>query len=261
MDAVEDFDRASCRLPELRSELWEGWIFVNFDADAEALAPKLAPLSALLAPYRMVDAVAVETAVFDSPFNWKVLVDNFMEAYHHIGIHRETFEPVFPAASSYAPDNEGPYSVLVMPGLQQASLERGAGEPRGEAEGGLPLVGELDAEERNRLVAAVVYPFHLFAPSAQLLTWYQLLPHSWDRFTLRIYSCFPRTALDDRGLRDAIEGVQAFTRHVHHEDIRACEATWSGLNARSFESGRLAPLEKPLWQFNQWWIERMGGAE
>jgi phenylpropionate dioxygenase-like ring-hydroxylating dioxygenase large terminal subunit len=118
MDAAERYDRSSCRLPELRSELWEGWIFVNFDADAEPLAPKLRPLAALLAPYRMADPVAVETAVFDSPLNWKVLLDNFMEAHHHIGVHRETFEPLFPAASSYAPDNEGPYSLLVMPGVQ-----------------------------------------------------------------------------------------------------------------------------------------------
>jgi phenylpropionate dioxygenase-like ring-hydroxylating dioxygenase large terminal subunit len=204
----------------------------------------------------MADAVAVETAVFDSPFNWKVLVDNFMEAYHHIAVHRETFEPLFPAASSYAPDNEGPYSLLVMPGVQPP-----AGDPMpGEAEGGLPYVGELGVEERNRLVAAVVYPFHLFAPGAQLLTWYQLLPHSWERFTLRIYSCFPRSTLEDPTLREAVEGIQAFTRRVHQEDIRACEATMSGLDARSFESGRLAPLEKPLWQFNQWWIQRMDGG-
>ena len=251
MDGAADFDRSRCGLPEIRSELWEGWIFVNLDPEAAPLGPQLEPLSKLLAGYRMAEMIAVETAVFDSPFNWKVLVDNFMEAYHHIAIHRDTLEPIFPAELSHAPDNHGPYSLLIMPA-------KPAPETDGESPlGGLPSVGPLDADEAHRLVAAVVYPFHLFAPSAQGLTWYQILPAGFDRFTLRIFTCFPRAALDDPRHRPAVEALQEFTRLVHHQDIEACEATWAGLQARSFESGRLGPLEKPIWQFNQWWIERM----
>jgi phenylpropionate dioxygenase-like ring-hydroxylating dioxygenase large terminal subunit len=254
MEGVEGFDRKACGLPEIRSELWEGWIFVNFDREAKPLADQLAPLSKLLANYSMSEMVAVETATFDSPFNWKVLVDNFMEAYHHIGTHLDTFEPIFPASLSHAPDNDGPYSVLVMPGKSEQSDEEVA------SPGELPRVGELDSDEENRLVAAVVYPFHLFAPSAELLSWYQILPETYDRFTLRIFSCFPRKTLEDPAHSDAVRGLQEFTKVVHGQDIGACEAVWSGLNARSFEAGRLSLLEKPIWQFNQWWLERMAGA-
>jgi len=41
MDGVEGFERSDCGLPELRSELWEGWIFVNFDPEAAPLGPRL----------------------------------------------------------------------------------------------------------------------------------------------------------------------------------------------------------------------------
>jgi Rieske 2Fe-2S family protein len=44
---------------------------------------------------------------------------------------------------------------------------------------------------------------------------------------------------------------------IHHQDIAACEAVWAGLTSRSVESGRLSHLERSIWQFNQWWIERM----
>ncbi len=231
-----DFDRTGCRLPEIRSEIWEGWIFVNFDDNAEPLGPRLAPLSALLAPYRMADLVAVETATFDSPFNWKVLTDNFMEAYHHIGTHRDTLEPMLPGAHSHTPDSEGLYSVLFMPDVE-------GNDPAETTAGGL--------------VAATVFPFHLFAPSEHSMAWYQLLPETYDRFTLRVFTCFPREVLDDPAEREGVEGLQAFTRTVHLQDIEACETTWSGLGARSFESGPLCPLEKPIWQFNQWWLDRM----
>ncbi len=250
MEGTEDFDRKHFGLPEIRSEVWEGWIFVCFDAEAPALGPQLEPLSVQLAPYRMSEMVAVETATFDSPFNWKVLVDNFMEAYHHIAIHRDILEPIFPAERSHTPDNEGPYSVLVMPARED-------GEAAPDSLDGLPPVGPMEPHERSQLVAAVVYPFHLFAPSAASLAWYQLLPLCHDRFTLRIYTCFPRATLDDPALRDAVQGMQEVTKAVHHQDIAACEATFAGLSARSYDAGRLGPLEKPLWQFNQWWIERM----
>jgi len=257
MEGAEGFDRAACRLPEVRSEVWEGWIFVSFDPDAQPLATQLAPLARLLERYRMSEMVAVHTATFDSAFNWKVLVDNFMEAYHHIAIHRDTLEGFFPARLSHTPDNEGPYSLLRMP--VGPSDPAGTEEPEPGAE--LPLVGPLEPDEAQQLVAAVVYPFHLFAPSPNALTWYHILPETWDRFTLRIYTCVARETLDDPTHREALDAFQAITKGIHHQDITACEAAWSGLTSRSFEAGPLSPLEKPIWQFNQWWVERMLGVQ
>jgi phenylpropionate dioxygenase-like ring-hydroxylating dioxygenase large terminal subunit len=259
MQSVESFDAKKCRLPEIRSEIWEGWIFVNFDAEAAPLAPQLAPLAALLENYRMSEMLAVETATFESPFNWKILVDNFMEAYHHIAIHRDTLEPTFPAARSHSPDNEGPYSVLIMPMKEKDGSDDSLESSESPDASALPEIPGLSDAERNQLVAAVVYPFHLFAPSAVSLTWYQILPAGHDRFTLRIFSCFPRESIEDPGLAEQVRGFQEFTKGVHLQDIEACEATWSGLAARSFDSGVLGPLEKPIWQFNQWWIDRMLG--
>jgi len=251
MEGVEGFDRAKCALPEIRSELWEGWLFVYFDRAADALGPQLTALSKMLANYRMSEMVTVETATFDSPFNWKVLVDNFMEAYHHIAIHQETLEPIFPAAMSNVPPNEGPYSVLFMP----ARAELGVGGASGPE--ALPHHGSLSEEEHARLVAAAIYPFHLFAPAADSLTWYQIIPHAYDRFTLKIHVCFPRETLANPLCEPAVEGLQSLIRQIHLQDIEACAAVWGGLQSKSFESGRLSLLEKSIWQFNQWWIARM----
>ena len=250
MDGAEGFDRKTCRLPEIRSEVWEGWIFVNFDAEAAPLGPQLAPLSKQLSGCSMSEMVAIETATYDSRFNWKVLVDNFMEAYHHIATHRDTLEQAFPGEQSYSPDNQGPYSVLVMP--DRATTPSPLGD--------LPRVQAGDAQNAGPLVAAVVYPFHLFAPTPESLTWYQLLPHGHDRFTLKIFSCFPRDVLQDPAHAAAVEGLQTFTKVIHEQDIQACEAVWAGLASRTFDTGPLCPLEKPIWQFNQWWTERMEAA-
>lgn len=249
MGDVEGFDEEKCALPEIRSEIWEGWIFVNFDARAESLATQLAPLSETLKRYDMSSMVATHTAVFDSEFNWKVLVDNFMEAYHHIAIHNDSFEPLFPAKQSYVPENQGPYSVLRMPLKKDADLS-GALPP-------LPSHGKLNAEEQAQLVAAVVFPCHLFAPTAESLTWYHVLPQSSSRFELRIYTCLPRETLDNEAHSEAIEALKEFVTYIHGQDIKACEAVWEGLQSRCAKPGRLSILEKAIWQFNQWWLEQM----
>jgi phenylpropionate dioxygenase-like ring-hydroxylating dioxygenase large terminal subunit len=242
-----DFDRAGCRLPETRSEVWEGWIFVTLDAHAPPLSPRLAPLSKLLARYRIGDLVATQPAVYESPFNWKILVDNFMESYHHIAVHRDTLEPVFPARQSFVADSEGPYSVLRMPSVIEASP------------GGLPQIEGLEGWQRNELVAIVVYPFHLFALSSQSMSWYQILPGDVGCFELRIHTCFPRETLEDPAHTGACQALHEFTQIVHAQDIKACETVWQGVNSAGTPPGRLHRLEGAIWQQNQWWIERMVG--
>ncbi len=42
MERTEDFDKKDFALPALEVELWQGFVFVNFDLDAAPLAPTLA---------------------------------------------------------------------------------------------------------------------------------------------------------------------------------------------------------------------------
>ena len=67
----------------------------------------------------------------------------------------------------------------------------------------------------------------------------------------------PETAAPEGA--EAAKGLGQFIVAVHQQDIEACESVWAGLNTRHFESGPLSALEKPIWQFNRWWIDRMTG--
>lgn len=247
MDRAAGFDRADCALPSIRHEVWEGFVFVNLDGEADPLAPALAPLSKLLADYDMETLVAEETGTYLSEFNWKVLVDNFMEAYHHVATHVDTLEPLFPAKASHVPDNAGPYSVLVMPP-----------SPDHPAAVEAPKLPGLEDAQQPGLVAAVVYPCHLFAPSGDKVAWYQFLPESTGRFTLRIFNCFRRDVAEDTARSEERAQAHAILRVVHEQDIGACEAVQAGLESGHFERGRLSHLEKAIWQFNRWWCAQMG---
>ena len=96
MGSAEDVRRLreKLRLPELRVELWHGFIFVNLDPAAPPLAPSLAKLDGLWAGYDGASLVAVPPVESDKPqpWNWKVHVENFTDAYHPEYVHRGTHD-------------------------------------------------------------------------------------------------------------------------------------------------------------------------
>lgn len=247
MDGAEDFDTGACRLPELALEEWLGFVMVNQDPDAAPLSPQLEGLSNVFENYHFSDLVVAATLEFDSPWNWKILVENFMEAYHHIGTHRESFELAYPGRDSFVIDNDDqPWALLRMPGNEFA-------EPGGD---GLPALPHLDAEQRRELLAAVVFPTLLLAGSGSLGVWYQLEPVAHDRMHLKIHALLPEDvadALDD----ESREALKESLRHIHTEDIAVNEGPWKGLHGGLTTQGRLSPYEKAIWQLNQFWIRRL----
>ena len=87
MEKVSGFDRSQHGLTELRAEIWEGIVFVNFDPQARPLASSLEDLSSLLENYKMGELVCTERRIYTFPANWKVTVENAVEAYHVLGTH------------------------------------------------------------------------------------------------------------------------------------------------------------------------------
>jgi phenylpropionate dioxygenase-like ring-hydroxylating dioxygenase large terminal subunit len=247
MDGAEDFDVHACRLPQLAVEEWEGFVFVSMHDDPAPLAPALVELAATLDPYGLGDLVIADTIEFDSPWNWKLLVENFMEAYHHIGPHRDTFQQTNPAKESFVADNGGgPWSLLHMPGVTDL-----------DESPGLPLLSGLDRERRADLLAVCVYPTCLFAVSGTLGTWYEVIPRAHDQMTLRIHLLLEPEVAADPEVLAAIPSIREGLTWIHGEDIVVNEGPWRGLHAPLAAQGRLSPYEAAIWQFNQYWAARL----
>lgn len=248
MEGAEKFNEKACRLPQIQTEIWQGFILANLDPEASPLAPQIEDFTHYFEKFKLDEMVIVDTLEFDSGLNWKVLVDNFMEAYHHIAIHSRTFEPDFHARDSKVPDNSGPWSILHMPSAHD------------EPGPGLPVVEGLEDWQARDLFASVIFPHFLLGIQGSGGAWYQILPYGVDRFLLKIHVMVPRssTLLDgfDEMARMLSEAISA----IHHEDIAANESVWLGLTAPLTEQGRLSPLEKSIWQFNQWWLKKMSLA-
>lgn len=224
MEQADGFIASSEKLPAVALEQWQGWIFLNINADAPPLAPQLSELSEKLSAYAFDQFQLVETLHFDSPWNWKIMVENFMESYHHMGAHPETLNQAFPAQGTFGEAVNGNYLLLENPSIDEATIPP--------------------------FWAGCILPAGLFAlfrsPDSPYAVWYQLDIDSPDHFELKIHVLVPPAMAKQA---EAVEEIVAGITAVHLEDIPVCEGVWKGVNSRFYQPGRLSHLEECLWQF------------
>lgn len=233
MDDVPGFDRDACRLPELPLEQWQGFVLVSVDPNAAPLGPRLAELSDLLAPLALDRSVHVGASDWDSPWNWKVMVENFMESYHHLGPHADNFGRTHPARGTHALEVGGPCAVLENPPAE------GAGDP---------------------FWVIQVFPTLLLAAfrgEVPVLSWYEMQIDRVDHFHLRIHAMLPGPLA---GNRELCEAIAESVRTVHLQDITACQGVQRGVHSRLWRPGPLSVHEAALRAFHRHLAERISAG-
>jgi len=82
-----DLDKSDFGLAPVRVELWEGFIFVNLDANAQPLKDYLGRLAAGIEGYPFHKMTQVHKYRAEVGSNWKLFIDAFMEFYHAPVLH------------------------------------------------------------------------------------------------------------------------------------------------------------------------------
>lgn len=226
MHTAVGFDRSDQRLPQLAVEIWQGWVFVNASKDPEPLAPQLTPLESRLKDWNVADMKIVFTMEFESPWNWKIMVENFMESYHHMGAHPDTLNSLFPYSGTFEEESNEHFSLLENPSIDEAAPPFWVG---------------------------IVFPDLLFAlvrnPDAPSVTWFRMEIDSHDRFLLKIHNLMPEELAANE---EVVEMSRATLQAIHLEDISMCEGVWKGVQSTLYEPGRLSELEACNWYFHRY---------
>jgi phenylpropionate dioxygenase-like ring-hydroxylating dioxygenase large terminal subunit len=257
--------RDNVRLPPVRLELWHGFIFVNLDDAAPPLGPSLAKLEDCWLGYEDADLVTVPpvTAATPLPWNWKLQLENFTDAYHPEFVHRGThdFAPsVHPLVAgdgvAFTPMEDGDNAIIrSVPMLQPdgGMMRDGWG-----AEAMFPPIESLSPAQRSRLTFAMVPPNLqlMFAPGAVSYT--LLLPAavdatfaSSDRVTGGGW-ILPRRTIERPDFAERAAAVREGASKIWAQDVPVNNAMQAGKRSRFMPAGCYGPLEKTLEQFNAW---------
>ncbi|MDP1632216.1 MAG: aromatic ring-hydroxylating dioxygenase subunit alpha [Caulobacter sp.] len=224
------FDREQCRLPAVRTDRWGGWLFANLDGTAAPLAPQLTALEARLADVDPASLVTADIIDLDSPWNWKLMVENFLESYHHIGPHAASLQQTNPGLGTWVRDTGALSTVLENP----------------------PVDGD-----HPPFVVAAIFPLTLMfftEGPARLGVWYELDRITHQAFRLRIHLLAdPQIA----AVPEFVAEYRAQVLAVHNEDIPACEGVQQGVLSPLYTPGPLSHLEAALWRFHRYLQARM----
>ncbi len=221
VEGVEFFDRSTMGMVPLRVEVWEQFIFVNFDSQAEPLASYLGKIPEQVHGFQFEGLQFAERRNYVINCNWKTYVDNYLEGYHipiaHPGLMREI------DYAHYRSDTYRYYSQQFAP-IRAMKVEENT-ERFYEPGSGLRQAAYFWIFP-NLMIN--IYPDNI---STNLI-----VPLAHDE-TLTIFEWFFHDVADSK-VRERVQRAIAFTDEVQQEDIGLCENVQRGLRSTTYDRGR-----------------------
>src|SRR5438046_282105 len=259
MDEVPGFDKADYPLHPVNVGVWEGFIFVNLDADearlrSEATARQrsgdfislerwFAPLNGKFSHWNMSILRPAKRIEYDVKANWKLMFENYSECYHCPGVH-PMLAKVSPYDSAQNDLSEGPFLGGFM------KINKGAGLTMSGKACALPVGGIKrgdgeEGEDDGLVFYYSIFPNMLLSLHPEYVMVHQLWPKSPER-TLILCDWFfhpEAAAAGDRGYKynpnDAIE----FWDITNKQDWHVCELSQQGIASRAYEPGPYSSRE------------------
>jgi phenylpropionate dioxygenase-like ring-hydroxylating dioxygenase large terminal subunit len=242
MHLVEDFDKAEWKLAEFRSEIWEGFIFAR-----------------IIRPWKTAEMEVVIALEWECEFNWKVMVENWNECYHHLGIHHKTLNPIMPAHMTWAEASRSHYTRCHLPYQDELVAETRKALAGGPPMPGFDMIEGLSFQEMTEWGLYVGFPCFMFLTMPDRVLWYRIVPVSANRCKLLTTTLIrPENKLRADWDELLVEETKLL-RDFHLEDMQICNSVQRGLYSRTVARGRLSHLEETVWQMYRYYAARLEG--
>ncbi|MCF4166274.1 aromatic ring-hydroxylating dioxygenase subunit alpha [Zavarzinia compransoris] len=252
MQNAEGFEKADYPLQSFRSEVWQGFIFVNFDEKAEPLAVQYADLAEAVAPWDMATMELAIEMTWDCAFNWKVMIENWMESYHHIGAHARTLNPSMPGENTWTEPEHPHFIKAHLPYTDALRAEMKAAADGGPKVPGFPPIAGLGDEQAHEWGLYVGFPCFMMLTTHDRVLWYRLFPDGAGRCRLLTTTLVRPEARQAPDWAEALESETEMLRAFHTEDMVVNAAVQRGLHSRKVVRGRLSHLEEPVWLIHRY---------
>ena len=250
--------RAESQLPALKTELWHGFIFVNFDPAAEALAPTLSKLEPYFEGFPLQDMVLVEPRVQPYPveWNWKILLENYIEPYHTEFVH--------PVIHDFAPS-----AGVQFDGWSDGDNAISRGVPFLQAGGGLtdkgwaspasfPVIESLSPRQKGQVAFCMLPPSMNLIFTPDMICYGLIYPESATTLSVGggLFTfggwLLPRSSAELPDFDARAERMMEGSRQLGEQDTSVNVAMQTAKTSRFAPRGRLCQLEETLSQFNKW---------
>src|SRR3954449_993883 len=236
-------DPADHRLSELRLEEWEGFLFVTQDPTTGPVAERLSGLSDVVSRYRMAHYVPVHRQVDVWDTNWKLLYENFMDAYHVFKVHK----------NSFAKDGDNTGLTSMHDGGDHHAYHLVGHAPDATSGVAHPDNTSLEGEWRHTIVLGAAFPTHVMQLQPDWLWYLQLSPLGVGQVRIRWdVSVAPEVLADQADPEAYVAKLLALLDLVNSEDRPIVEGVFGGVHNPNLRRGPLSYLERNVFQFDRY---------
>lgn len=259
MQASEGFNVSDWGLASFRSEVWEGFVFVNIDGAAPPLAEQYADFQKVIGPWNASELEVAITLDWECEFNWKVMIENWMESYHHMGAHHDTLQRTMPARTTWTePEHPGfihchlPFNAKAIEKVKE-ELESGAPTE------GFSLIPGLSVEQQLEWGLFLGYPCFMFLTMRDRVLWYRMLPLSATRCRVETMTLITKESFSAPAFDEILKSETLMLSDFHTQDMQVNTAVQKGLSSSKSVRGRLCVLEEPVWLIHRYLAARSQG--
>ena len=230
-------DHDNMQLPEIRLEVWKGWIYVTLDNTIPPISDLLCELASVVQPYGMENYVSVVQDDFIWNTNWKILTENFMEGYHLPVVHKKTVGNWFATNKTCFPSNR---SVSF-------TFQTFSKNPDAIYGGAHPMNKRLIGEQRQTSIMPTVFPAHMYVLAPDHLWYLALNPLGVGQLGIRFgIALAPEVNNNIQDRKKFISELNTFFDKVNAEDKKIVESIFESTKAPLAKPGPLSWLEREI---------------
>lgn len=234
-------------LPEYCVEIWQGLVFINLDPEAEPLAPRLEKLEERISVYDFTKYKALYRSDAEIACNWKVLIENWGESYHHFQVHKTSLEPTLPTETSRVWEGASAFNHHSLVFTNTGDVDK-------------VQTAKLPPELRDLSHNICIYPGLLLGsdPGGAFM-WISVRPTGPQtlKYTIGILIL---AVENDEITKELLEMHRNYFDIFMNEDKAIIELLQRGLAANTGTAGVLHPWEQTNWQFGHYLAREITAA-
>jgi glycine betaine catabolism A len=250
MNEVEGFDKSEYPLHQASIAEWEGFIFVNVDANPQPFEQWFAPLLTRFERFNLAGLKIGHCVSYDVNANWKLVFQNYSECLHCPSIHPE-LATVLPYQSGANDLTAGPF----LGGYMEIRAPNQSATLSGRACGRL-VNDQLQGDDRQRAFYYSIMPNMLLSMQPDYVNYYILTPVSVDRTLVESEWMFhpDNEQNPDFNPQDAI----GFWDVTNRQDWDIVARSQLGISSRRYAPSPYSPRESVPAAWDREYLRLMG---
>lgn len=243
-----NLDRSCRSLVPVRCELLGNWIFICEAPDAPSLESFLEPVARFFRHLPLHDLRLVHQRTVEVRGNYKVVLENFLEAYHFRLLHRQTTDRIFDNLGTSVHLWEYGHSMMLSPNRRADWVDPGTI--------GMPEMATATTIERNHNPSYHVFPNIILPIAPTGIPSVMFWPQSVDRTILDVIWFAPDWGGGER--HPLWETRIANFDRIVDEDVSFVEPIQESITSPGFRGVPLNYQERRIYHWHEELDRRIG---